>query len=202
LKQVRNSDIGLIVLAAGASTRMGRPKQLLHWRGATLIRRAVATALATDCQPIIVVLGAVVATIQAEIADLDVQIVENANWQQGMSTSIQAGLQYLLQTTPNVNAVLFMLADQPLLTTAHLQKLIAAYRQGADRVASEYQETLAVPALFGRSWLEALQCLRGDQGARALFHQDPAHLVRIPFPEGFFDIDTPEAYHSFLQKFP
>lgn len=199
---ILNPDIGIIILAAGASTRMGRPKQLLTWQGETLIRRAVQTALVSNCHSTVVVLGAYANEIRKEIEQLDVLIIENHNWQQGMSTSIRIGLKALLATNPNIQAALFMLVDQPLLTSAHLERLIDTRYQMPDAsiFASFYNEKASVPALFHRKWFEQLLHLKGDQGARALFQAYPNEVLTIPFPDGAFDLDTPENYEQLTKN--
>lgn len=90
------SQIAAVILAAGASTRMGTPKQLLQWQGRSLLRSIVETAIAADCDPIIIVLGASSDLVQAEISDLPVQVVNNPEWRTGMGSSIRTGIQALL----------------------------------------------------------------------------------------------------------
>src|SRR4028118_1557934 len=110
---MNSSTIGLIILAAGASTRMGTPKQLLTYRGCSLIRHMAEVAIASVCQPIAIVLGANGERIKPEISQLPLQIVENQQWQEGMSSSIQVGLEALLAVNQHLDAVAIALCDQP-----------------------------------------------------------------------------------------
>ncbi len=194
--------IGIIILAAGASRRLGQPKQLLDFQGETLIQKVVKTALATPCRPIVLVLGAFYNEIVLEIKKLqnfEIIITENKDWQQGMSSSVKLGLETLLHFNPDVNAALFLLSDQPLLTSGHLQKLTE--HSTASIIASNYNNRPGVPALFDKKWFPALMQLTGDQGARKLFDLYAEEVYTISFPEGAFDIDTPENYEYLKQHF-
>ncbi len=129
--------------------------------------------------------------MRAELAGLDVRIVENPNAAKGLSTSVRAGLEAL--TTSRPDAVLFMTCDQPLLTPDVLPKLVAAYAaRRPPAVACEYGGTVGVPALFDRSLFGELRALEGDQGAKRVLQQHLAQTVRVPFEGGELDVDTPE----------
>jgi molybdenum cofactor cytidylyltransferase len=187
--------IGLIILAAGASIRMGSPKQLLRLNGVSLLRRATLTALASVCQPIMVVLGAHAAVIRPEITDLPVHLVENADWQQGMGSSIGTGMRQLMRVQPESQAVLLMLCDQPLIDTAFINRLIDCYQLSPGPVvASEYNHQLGVPALFSREVFSELALLNGAAGAKKIIEKYASVCQRVPFPEGELDLDTPEDY--------
>lgn len=195
------SKTAIVILAAGASKRLGRPKQLLPWQGETLLLRTIKTALATPCRPVAVVLGAHAGIIQPTIEHLEVQIVLNPEWQQGMSTSLKIGLQTLLTANANLEAALFLVADQPLLSTTHLQQLLAQPLDEGGIAASVYNEKASVPALFHRRWFSELLNLTGDQGARTLLTRHEAQVQSIPFPEGAFDIDTLEDYEKLMTDY-
>lgn len=187
-------EIGIVILAAGASTRMGHPKQLLKWQGETLIRRIVNAALAT-ASPTLVVLGANAARIRPEVPNKPILIVENKDWQQGMSTSVRVGLQVLLEAHPALAAVLFLLTDQPFVTADYLRYFISRFPSNdASILASAYDDRLGVPALFARRWFGALMELQGDQGARSIIRRHPEAVQAVPFPKGKFDLDTPEDF--------
>jgi molybdenum cofactor cytidylyltransferase len=188
------ASVGLILLAAGASTRMGTDKQLLPYRGRSLVRYMAEVALASKCQPIAIVLGAHGDRINPEIATLPLQIVENDRWSLGMGTSIGAGVQAAAQS---LDAVIVMLCDQPLVTSWHLNQLIAAYKATHYPViASAYSSTLGVPALFDRSLFPDLLSLTGNVGAKHLIGQYGDRVYPVPFPEGAIDLDTPEDYQN------
>jgi molybdenum cofactor cytidylyltransferase len=147
MDNMNSSPIGLMILAAGASTRMGTPKQLLTYRGCTLIRHMAEVAIASVCQPIAIVLGANGERIKPEISQLPIQIVENKEWAEGMSSSIQVGLKALLAMNQNLAAVAIALCDQPFVSSQTLNQLVEAYHlTGKPIIASEYSGTLGVPA--------------------------------------------------------
>ena len=193
--------IGLIILAAGAATRMGRPKQLLSYQGRSLILHAVEVALASLCQPIIVVLGAYVERIKPELMPKAVQVVENSQWQEGMSSSIRAGMSMLLKTNSKLDAVIISLADQPLVSPQIFNQLIQSYQETQKViVASKYNETTGVPALFGNALFPELMQLEGDKGAKALIQKYIDTGLILLIPEAAIDIDTPDDYKQLLLK--
>lgn len=194
-------NIGAIILAAGGSTRLGEPKQLLQYQGKSLLHRATEVALASDCSPVIVVLGAQYEVLSAELSGLDLIIVDNPEWQGGMATSIKVGLDALWQhyfaRHHSADGTLFLLCDQPLLTTEHLNTLVSTFNnypdpESAPIVASAYSDTAGVPALFPkRLFLDLLQ-LPGSGGAKQIIERYTDTLVTVSFPGGELDIDTPE----------
>ena len=184
----------LILLAAGGSTRMGRAKQLLPYRGTTLLRHAVNAALDSRCRPVAVVVGSQAAQMRAELTGLPLQIVSNLAWANGLGTSIRAGLAGLLaESSPR--AVLFMLCDQPAVTGDLLNALIDRYEStNALIVASCYDDIVGVPALFDAALFEELLELDDAGGAQQLMQRHIDRLERILFAEGSIDVDTPERY--------
>ena len=193
--------IGLIILAAGSATRMGRPKQLLPYQGRSLILHAVEVALASLCQPIIVVLGAYVEQIKPELMPKAVQVVENSQWQEGMSSSIRAGISMLLKTNSKLDAVIISLADQPLVSPQIFNLLIQSYQETQKVIiASKYNETTGVPALFSNALFPELMELEGDKGAKKLIQKYIDTGVILLIPEAAIDIDTPDDYKQLLLK--
>ncbi len=189
--------VAVLLLAAGASTRMGQPKQLLPFGGRTLLRHAAETAVATGCAPIVLVTGALHAELVAEIDGLPISAAHNPAWETGMASSIRAGLDAIAAARPA--AVLITLTDQPLVTPALLKQLVAQQRQTrAPVVAAAYGDTLGVPAVFDRALLPALQQLQGAQGANRLIASLGPAVGRVPFPASLLDIDTPEQYAALL----
>ena len=190
--------VALLLLAAGASTRMGRPKQLLPYHGRTLLRHAAETAVASGCTPIVLVTGALHEALVAEVSGLPIQAIHNPKWETGMASSIRVGLSALAEIRPA--AVLIMLTDQPLVTPELLQELIARQQQSqAPIVAAAYGDTLGVPAVFAQTMLPELLKLQGQQGAGRLIASLDVAVGRVAFPEGLLDVDTPEDYAN-LQR--
>ncbi|MCC5668715.1 nucleotidyltransferase family protein [Nostoc sp. CHAB 5784] len=195
------TQIGLLLLAAGASRRMGTPKQLLPIQGRSLLRHLAAISIASLCNPVIVVLGASVHQTRPEIEDLPLQVVENQHWQSGMGTSISAGLAALLEQKPALNAVLILVCDQPFVSTALINQLVVAY-QSTDYqiVATTYLETVGVPALFSDRYFSELLSLNSDTGARQIIQQHLNETYTLAFPKGAIDLDTPDQYQAFLDN--
>jgi molybdenum cofactor cytidylyltransferase len=195
------SDIGIIVLAAGGSSRLGRPKQLLEFEGKTLLRRAVETALESELGPVIVVLGAAFDEVQKTIGDLSSDVIHNADWSTGMSSSVLAGLELLESTSPSISAAIFMLCDQPLVSRETLQRMADVYAEANARiVASEYNNTLGVPALFDRIWFDELRSLSGDKGAKSIINRHLNDVAKLYAPESGIDIDTIADYEKLTAK--
>jgi molybdenum cofactor cytidylyltransferase len=199
----RISGIGIVLLAAGASSRLGQPKQLLVLNNGTLIRKSAEVAVGTGCAPVVVVLGAHKEKMQAEIKDLPVTVTENDAWQEGMGTSVKAGMKQLLSLNANAKAVILLLCDQPFVSTPLLHKLIQQYQtSGKPIIASQYGETLGVPALFDQQFFSQLTALQGDEGARKIIRQHVEMVGSMPFEEGKYDIDTMADYHRLQQILP
>ena len=192
------SSCALILLAAGASTRMGRPKQLLLINGKPLLRHVVDAALAEPMSPIIVVLGANAAEIAPCLGGLPVHIIVNEDWAEGMSSSIRRGLEALAQSAPSADRVIFALADQPDLPRGHLAQLIETQRStGKSIIASECAGVRGPPVLFTASYFPALLALHGDAGARALLQSHAADVAPVPLASAR-DLDTPSDYRRYI----
>lgn len=179
--------MGAVVLAAGSSSRLGRPKQLLVHEGRTLVRRAAEAAVAAGCEPVVVVLGAHGEAVAAELTGLPVRTVDNPEWLLGMGRSLRVGVRAL----PEVEAVLVLLCDQLRVDAAHLRALVDTFaRTRSPVVASSYEGAQGVPALFSRALLPELEALEADQGARKVIVRDPSRVVEVPLPGGGEDVDT------------
>lgn len=191
------SSIAIVILAAGASSRMGVPKQLLRHRGRTLFRHAVEAALGSICRPVVAVLGAHAEQVRLEVGGLPVRIVVNQHWAEGLSSSIRAGIEALAAEADPPEAVVLTLCDQPFVCSDNIDGLVTAYRSTKRPiVASQYAGTLGVPALFARAVLPELVGLGGDAGAKQVIQRNLASVWPVPCPQGAFDLDTPEDYEA------
>jgi molybdenum cofactor cytidylyltransferase len=186
--------VAAIILAAGASRRLGRPKQLVTYNGETLVARAIRIAREAGFQPVIVVLGAERETVRAAVGEADVIFVENEGWREGIASSMRAGISALDHVFAKPEGVLIMPCDQPRLSDEHLTRLRDLFVQDTEPgiVASFYEGVRGVPAVFPRTAFQELMKLSGDVGARRLL-ADPAHpVIDVPFAGGAIDIDSPE----------
>ncbi|MEN0005234.1 MAG: nucleotidyltransferase family protein [Bacteroidota bacterium] len=193
------SPIGTLVLAAGQAKRMGFPKQLLEWRGETLVHRMARIALALKVGPVVLVTGAYANEVETSVNDLPLPLAHNPNWQSGMSSSIQTGLHHLLTHQPNLQHLLILLVDQPFVDQAILTAMLHQYAQERPTLlASQYGQSLGVPAIFSSSLFPHLQQLAGEKGAKRILL---AHTDAIfPFPKAAIDLDTPEEWEAFLNE--
>jgi molybdenum cofactor cytidylyltransferase len=194
-----NDQIGIVILAAGESSRLGKPKQLLRFEGRTLIRRSVESALQSQAGPVLVILGSEYERVRNEIIDLPIETISNSEWKSGIASSIKCFLNKMIQGNRKVSAVIFTLCDQPYVNHETLSKLVLKYRStGAKIVASEYEETIGVPALFDASLFEELMNLTGDSGAKSLIRRYSAEVEIISAPEAAFDIDSLPDYQRLI----
>ncbi|HEV2763286.1 MAG TPA: nucleotidyltransferase family protein [Pyrinomonadaceae bacterium] len=195
MDESNTAGVGAVVLAAGASSRMGSPKQTLSYRGESLLRRAALAALGAGCRPVVVVTGAHAELSRRELEGLDVREVLNELWETGMASSIRAGVEGLVSIAPEVAAVVLMLCDQPHVSAEVISGLVAAHRaEGNSIVASAYGGSFGVPAVFGRALFAELARLEGAAGAKQVIkrHASAAHF--LPFPCGEVDVDTPDDF--------
>ncbi|PKM38322.1 MAG: nucleotidyltransferase family protein [Gammaproteobacteria bacterium HGW-Gammaproteobacteria-10] len=185
-------NVYTVILAAGASRRLGSPKQLLEWRGRTLLDNTIENARSLLNERVIVILGSQAQTIQEKVDLSGVVAVVNPNWQTGIASSIRAGIDSL---PVNADGVLMLLSDQPLVGYRAMQNLLTQWQIEPSHIAaSQYQDTVGVPALFPSAFFGALRSLRGDRGAKSLLLQFEDKLQKIPLPEAELDIDTREDF--------
>jgi molybdenum cofactor cytidylyltransferase len=190
----------VMILAAGASRRMGQPKQLLPVDGIPLLRRTVQTAIDAKLGPTWVVLGANAEAIRPTLAGLTVQVVINDAWAEGMGASIRTGMAAIDGESRALDGVVIALGDQPEISAAHLGGLIRMMTAaGKSIVASRFAGMVLPPVLFGPEHFPTLRALRGDTGARALLEDRPDQIVAVDTRD-LGDLDTPEDYAAFLKR--
>lgn len=190
--------VAIVILAAGSSSRMGQSKQLLRVHDTTVLSHAITVALQAEPAVVTVVLGAHAKQHRESIQSMPVSIVVNEQWETGMGSSLKAGLRHVETHHPKVTAVLFMVCDQPALTTQHLLNLIGKAEKPI--VASHYAGSPGVPALFKKSLFPSLNALRNDQGAKKMFRLFPEQVSTVDFPGGELDLDTMEDYQKYLKQ--
>ena len=189
--------IGAVILAAGESSRFGRPKQLVQFRGKSLVRRVVDAAKDANCSAIVVVLGSKREQIERELKETDAIVAENRDWRRGIGSSIRVGVENAVNQAPDIEAIVLLTCDQPFVKTDTIERLIAMREKTKKAiVASSYSETLGVPALFDRSCFQELLSLPDDSGAKSIILSNHERVAELLFPEGKIDIDTAADYEK------
>ncbi len=192
---------GIILLAAGSSSRLGRSKQLIEYQGKTLIQKAIDEANKSRADCLVVVLGANADRIQTGFEPSSALFIVNPHWEQGMSSSMQAGLRFLMAKEA-IDQVLLMLCDQPFVDASLLDQLITSKEtSGKGIVAAAYSNTLGVPALFDTRYFEELSQLTGSEGAKKVIFNHQAEVHALDFPLGAVDLDTEEDVNQFLSRY-
>ena len=193
-----NTNIAIVVLAAGKSSRLGQPKQLLPFKGKSLLTHVVQVARQVS-ENVFVVVGSDKKRMEAEIRNEAVDIVFNEAWEEGMASSIRCGLKRVTDKKQDLSSVIFMVCDQPFVTADLLQTLIREKEQsGKNIVASGYAEIAGTPVLFDKSVLPELMELHGDIGARKIIVKNKERVATVDFPLGKVDMDTAEDYKKLL----
>jgi molybdenum cofactor cytidylyltransferase len=190
---VSNPRIAIVILAAGTSSRLGRPKQLLPLGGEPLLRHSIRNAQASRADEVLLVLGSRAAEIQAAVGELGHRTVVNPAFADGQSTSMVAGIDAL---DGNVQAAIMMLGDQPTVSTATLNALIERFKRSPSAIVqASYDFKPGNPVLFDRSMFPALLAVTGDRGARDVIKQHRDALVLVEMEQSAPpDVDSDEDY--------
>jgi CTP:molybdopterin cytidylyltransferase MocA len=187
-------SVAAVIVAAGASRRLGQPKQLVMVDGEPLLQRAIRCAGEAGASPIFVVLGAYRDRVETAIDFGAATIVVNDDWEEGLASSIRAGVRAAEIDTADAAGLLLMTCDQPRVTEEHLRQMIDKFDARLERIliTSTYAGVRGIPAIFPREAHGELLALRGDKGARALLQKPLWHVIEVPLEGGEIDIDRPD----------
>ena len=196
------SNIPHLLLAAGTSKRMGEPKQMLKWADKLLIQHQLETLVPTT-KKLYVVLGAYADQILPQLNHYDITPLWYSDWEKGMGNSLAFAVQQLKIDNPLTEGVLISLIDQPLISSSHYQKMREAFVTGTKQIIASESDTawVGVPVLFDAYYLDQLEKLKGEEGAKTLLKKHRKHLVTIPGGDTLADMDTPEMYQKLLKDF-
>ncbi|MFM2358234.1 MAG: hypothetical protein RLY16_226 [Bacteroidota bacterium] len=193
------SHCGVVVVAAGQSKRLGRPKQLLMYDGKTLINRLLHMVHQAGQFSTVVVLGAAAVDIRQQMEDESSTIIINEQWEEGMGGSIKLGLTALLQQHPTVDGVMILVCDQPYLTAENIQALVQLQKETDLPIAAcYYAQILGTPALFHQTYFSQLLNLKGDVGAKYIIQHHQSQVAALHFEKGMLDIDTEKDYQQLI----
>jgi molybdenum cofactor cytidylyltransferase len=191
------SNCAVLILAAGSSSRMGRPKQLLKWKNTNLLSHAIRTAKKINPLEVFVVLGANFDLIKSEIELEGIKALNNKNWEKGLGNSIAFGVNYIIKSKSNIDGVLIILADQPLIDLEYLNLLVDRFRPGKQQIIASTHKNgrHGVPALFDNVYFEELSKLEEDKGAKSVLQKYSENVTAINGEHLVSDIDTLEEYY-------
>jgi molybdenum cofactor cytidylyltransferase len=193
------SGCAAIVLAAGASSRLGQPKQLVAIGGEALLVRTVRMAREAGCDPVIVVTGFDAERMCDALQDLPVTLINNEDWQSGMGSSLRCGIMALEKLSRRPSNVLLLVCDQVALSAELLRDLRSLHARGERPItASRYSGRAGVPAIFPSKYFSELSQVEGDRGARGVLERHSEDVVLIEFSDGVIDLDTPEQLRELL----
>ena len=184
-----SAHLHIIILAAGASTRLGKPKQLVPVVGRPALQHVIDRTTAIVGNAVSVVLGSHASDITPMLQHSSASVIINRDWQEGIASSIRCGIRSLSHAC---DAVMLVLGDQVAVTSGDYKRLISAWNgQDSILVASGYSGQVGVPAIFPRSVFSELMLLRGDQGAKVILHRHATRLIQVAVPNATYDLDTP-----------
>ena len=197
----RMINTGIVILAAGGSTRFGEIKQLLHVNGKTLLQHAIDEAAASGPAAVVVVTGADAEKISKAVNKEIVTIAYNEQWQTGMASGIVAGLKKLFAVNQDVDKIIIAVCDQPFVTSSLFTQLYQTQNETHHHiVASAYADTIGTPVLFTQKYFDALLSVTGDEGAKKILKSNPEDVARVDFPQGAIDIDTQKDYEDLVDR--
>ncbi|MGY3055437.1 molybdenum cofactor cytidylyltransferase [Pedobacter sp. UYEF25] len=188
---ISSAKIGVVILAAGSSSRLGYAKQLVELNGKFLLQNVIDVAEELNVEPRVLVLGARANEIAGNINFRNFEVLINRNWEEGMSSSIKLGLESAQKMQTNLAHLLILLSDQPLVSKINLENLISTHLAHDNQATfSEYAGDIGVPAIFSSIVFPYLKKLKGDHGAKKLIEQEMLNFGTVKFDGGKFDVDT------------
>ncbi len=191
------TDTGIIILAAGSSSRLGKPKQLLQWKDKTLIEHVVEEAQAASISPVVVITGAEKENVANALSKKTIMIVYNEVWREGMASGIRKGMETALLQPNTVKNIITAVCDQPFVSAELFERLMQKKKEtGKGIIACTYTDTTGTPVLFDKKYFAALQTLTGTDGAKKLLKRYTDDVATIVFEKGAIDIDTEEDYQD------
>lgn len=195
------TNIGVVIPAAGSSSRLGQPKQLLQFQNKTFLQRILDIAIPFNFTPSVLILGAHADQIRDDTHLDNITTIYNEHWPEGIASSIRLGVSESIKLNESLENILFLLSDQPFVTTELIEELIQKHTNGDQRItACRYKENIGVPAIFGKTFFTRLMDLKGDAGAKKIIARNREQVDSIVFKDGSFDVDTEEDYQELLDK--
>ena len=191
-------NIVVLIMAAGKSSRFGSPKQLLKWKNSNLLQHAIKTACDSNISDVFLVLGANHDQI-IEMTDTNsVEVIRNLSWANGLGNSIAFGVKSIIQKEPKTDGILIMLADQPLIDSDYLNRMIDKFKEGNNQIiATTYKNNKqGVPVIFDKAYFDELIDLNDDDGAKQIIKKHTANVFTFKHDNNCLDIDTFEDYEN------
>lgn len=198
---IESENIGVVILAAGSSSRLGRPKQLVKFQNKPLLQHVIDIVASFNLKSSVIVLGAHDEQVRESIHLKNITVLDNENWSEGIASSIRLGVSESVNMNESLESILFLLSDQPFVTKELIEELIQKHENGNQPItACSYEDNTGVPAIFGKSFFPELMKLEGDVGARKIIAQNSEQIDSIVFKKGSFDVDTEEDYIELMDK--
>lgn len=196
-----SANIGVVILAAGSSSRLGRPKQLVEFQNKPLLQHVIDAINPFQFRSSFLVLGSNVDQIQKSINPENVTLLHNENWSEGIASSIRLGVLESIKLNESLEGILFLLSDQPFVNKELIEELILKHLNGDQQItACSYNGNMGVPAIFGKSFFPQLLELQGDVGAKKIIAQNSNNVQSVVFKKGSFDVDTELDVQELLDK--
>ena len=193
-------NVAIIILAAGESSRLGRPKQNLFYNGKSLVQHVADEARAAHLSPVVVVTGAFEKELTGRLHTEGLVVVHNPRWSEGMGSGISLGIDTIAEAG-GADAVIISVCDQPFLSAGVFTDLLNARRHtGKGIIGSAYGGTVGVPVLYDKKYFAALKDVEEGEGSKKILHRFADDLARIGFDAGAIDIDTEEDYNLLLDQ--